>query len=187
MNHEAQHSHLCGTALVELYGTLVELLLLSVVTDPSDREGRGREVSWEGGFVLLPSGELKKTAEGEDLEGTSHRGLEASGPATGDVGELGSVKRNVSWEANSSSGDEVSDNTKHADTAMLDLDVTKAVELFLVTVGNEAKGIKESERRLGTELVFEGHVEGRGGLASLGRGKGSGGGDKGGKNGELHG
>ena len=38
---------------------------------------------------------------------------------------------------------------------MLDFNTTKAVELFLVSVGNKAKGIEESKRGLSTELVFK--------------------------------
>jgi hypothetical protein len=55
---------------------------------------------------------------------------------------------------------EVSNNGEHRDASVLDLDGTEAVELLLVTIGGKAKGIEESKRSLGTELVFEGHVGG---------------------------
>jgi len=70
---------------------------------------------------------------------------------------------------------------------VLDLDVTKAVESGLITAGEHSERIEEAKRRLNTELFLEGHVEGRrGGLASLGWGEGSGGGNKGGEDGYLH-
>jgi hypothetical protein len=70
---------------------------------------------------------------------------------------------------------------------VLDLDAAKAVELLLVTVGDKAKGIEESKRSLGTELVFEGHVGGNrstGGV--LGRGEGGGTGDEGSDDDRFH-
>ena len=73
------------------------------------------------------------------------------------------------------------------DTSVLELDVTKAVESLLVSSVEHTKRIPEAKRRLGTEFVLESHVEAGGGLAGLSRSKGGGGGDKGGKDGELHG
>ena len=66
------------------------------------------------------------------------------------------------------------------DASMLDLGVTKAVEALLGnTPGEHAKGIEESERRLGSELFLEG-ADGRGGFVHGGRGEGGGGADVGG-------
>jgi hypothetical protein len=69
---------------------------------------------------------------------------------------------------------------------VLDLDVTEAVESLLVGSVEHAEGIPKAKRRLRTEFVLEGHLEGRGGLARLGRGKGGGAGNKGGNDSELH-
>ena len=41
---------------------------------------------------------------------------------------------------------------KHTDAAVLDLDVTEAVEALLVGILEEAEGIEEAKRGLGTEL-----------------------------------
>lgn len=68
---------------------------------------------------------------------------------------------------------------------MLKLDETKTVELFLITIGNKAKGIEETKRRLGSESVLEG-LQGSGGSSLLGRSESGGGGNKGGENGRLH-
>jgi hypothetical protein len=72
-----------------------------------------------------------------------------------------------------------------ADTSVLQLNVTETVESLLVGTIKESKGIEESKRRLGTELVLEGS-EGGGGLAGLGRGESGGAGDEGGNDGRLH-
>ena len=44
---------------------------------------------------------------------------------------------------------------KLTDTAVLDLDVTEAVEALLVGILEETKGIEEAKRGLGTELYSE--------------------------------
>mmetsp|Transcript_28957 Transcript_28957/g.63792 ORF Transcript_28957/g.63792 Transcript_28957/m.63792 type:complete len:106 (-) Transcript_28957:17-334(-) len=87
----------------------------------------------------------------------------------------------------SGTGEDVTEEGKLGDTAVLDLDVTETVETLLVDVAVEkAEGIEESKRGLDSKLVLEG-VEG-GGLdrTLLGRGEGGGGGDKGGEYGKLH-
>ena len=68
---------------------------------------------------------------------------------------------------------------------MLELDVSKTVELFLVTIGDKSEGVEESERRLGTKLVLE-SLQGCGCRGLFGRSEGGGRGDKGCKNSGLH-
>jgi hypothetical protein len=68
---------------------------------------------------------------------------------------------------------------------VLKLNVTKTVELFLVTIGNKSEGIEEAERRLSSKFVLEG-LQGGGGSSLLGRSKSGGGGNKGGENSRLH-
>ena len=72
---------------------------------------------------------------------------------------------------------------KLADTAVLDLDVTEAVEALLVGILEEAERVEEAERGLGAELGFEG-LEGGGGGTLLSGGEGSGRADEG-EGGEL--
>ena len=74
---------------------------------------------------------------------------------------------------------------KLADTAVLELDVTEALETLLVGVGEEAEGVEEAERGLDTELVLEGRESGGGGTLLSG-GEGGGAGDKAGEESELH-
>jgi len=68
----------------------------------------------------------------------------------------------VSREVDSVTGDNLSKEGKLTDTSVLDLDVTKTVESFLVRICEEAKRIKESKRRLDSKLVLESHVGGNG-------------------------
>jgi hypothetical protein len=185
VDHKGEHTHLGGTSLVELLGAEVFLGILVRRTDPADRESRGREVSRERSLSLLPASKLKDTAEGKDLEGTSNRDIEGSIPARSKVGELGSIGGNFTREVDSGFVDQISNNTKLADTSVLDLNATETVELVLVSIGDKSKRIEEAKRRLGTELVLEG-LEGGSLGGRLGRGKGGSRGNKGGGNGELH-
>merc|ERR1719232_771190 len=126
---------------------------------------------------------LKNTDEEKKLDkSTSWDGLEG-GETVGDVSELGSTQVDAAWKTNTGLLDKVSNNGKHGDTAVLDLNITETVELLLVTIGNKAKGIEEAKRRLCSELVLEG-LDGGGGTGRLlGWCEGTGGGDKGGKDG----
>ena len=74
---------------------------------------------------------------------------------------------------------------KLADTAVLELDVTEALETLLVGVGEEAERIEETKRGLDTELVLEGR-ESRARGTLLGRSECGGAGDKAGEESELH-
>jgi hypothetical protein len=74
---------------------------------------------------------------------------------------------------------------KLADTAVLELDVTEALETLLVGVGEETEGVEEAKGGLDTELVLEGGESGGGGTL-LGGGEGGGAGNKAGEESELH-
>jgi hypothetical protein len=99
---------------------------------------------------------------------------------------LGSIAGNGTGKVDSGSVDEVSNNSKHTDTSVLDLNITEAVELLLVSIGDKAKGIKESKWGLSSELVLERHAQSRGAGLLLGRGKGGSRGNKGGEDSGLH-
>ena len=214
VNHQGKHTHLGSTALVKFLGTVVVLGFFCIGTDEANGEARSGEVSRVGAFgskeqeydacefqrtkerrpetdgrnerdLLLPSGEFKGAAEGKDLKGARDGDSEGGVPAGAEVGELGSIGGDVTREVDTGLVDQVSDNTKHADASVLDLNTTEAIELFLVSVSNEAKGIKETKRGLGAEFIFEG-LEGSRGSSLLGRSKGSGRGGEGGDNSELH-
>jgi hypothetical protein len=204
VNHEGQHTHLGGTALVELDGALLELgflctsqkhcvlekkykkvqyirivrvrwsALLTIEAVPAKVQSSVAEVTNEfSSGDVLHDGKFQETNEKKDLEGTGNRDGERGIPSVSKVRELGAIIGNVSGKVDSGGVDEVSDNSQHADTSVLDLNVSETVELFLVTIGNKSKRVEESKRSLGTELAFEGSQRGGGG-GLLGRSEGSG-------------
>jgi hypothetical protein len=188
MNHESEKTHLGGAALVQFNGTLGELGI-SIEGVPAEVKGSVAEVtnvfvssSWD----VLHDGKFQEANEGQNLEGTGNRDGEGGIPAVSKVGELGARVVNVTWKVDSSSIDKVSNNSKHADAAMLDLNISEAVELLLVTISNNAKGIEESKRSLGTKFALESHVGGNRGFGGLRRSEGGGRGDEGSDDGGLH-
>ncbi len=187
VDHQGQDAHLGGTALVQFNSTLLQLggFIKAV---PAEVKGSVAEVTNEfSSSDVLHDGKLKEANEKDDLRKAGRWDGTQSGKAVGDGGEACSLKVDVTWKADAVLLDQVSGNSKHGDASMLEFDVTKAVELSLVTVGNNAKRIEEAKRRLGSEFTFEGHVDGdRSAGRVLGRGEGSGAGNKGGKDGELH-
>ena len=190
VDHESKGSHHGGTAVVEFDGTLGKLgFLIEVV--PSEVEGSVTEVTDElvsGSFDVLHDEKLKGTNEGNNLEQTFRRdGVRSrdGGPSVRERVEGISVLVDGSGKVDTVTGGDLSKEGKHTNAAVLDLDVSETVELFLVTVLDKSKRIKESKRRLGSEGVFEGG-QGGGGLSLLDRGKGRSGGDEGGENSGLH-
>ncbi len=191
VDHKSEGSHHGGTSVVELDGTLGKLGLL-VKGVPSKVKGSVAEVTDE--FV---SGSLNVLHDEEFEGGNKGNNLQKSGLRNGIRSRDGSpsVREGVegvsglvdgSRKVGSVTGGDLSKEGKHTDASVLDLDVSETVELFLVTVFDESKRIEESKRRLGSEGILEGG-QGGGGHALLGRSESSGSGDKGGKNGGLHG
>mmetsp|Transcript_3045 Transcript_3045/g.8595 ORF Transcript_3045/g.8595 Transcript_3045/m.8595 type:complete len:218 (-) Transcript_3045:42-695(-) len=185
VDHEGEDSHHGGTALVELDGALLELGLL-VEGVPAEVEGVVAEVTDEfSSGDVLHDGELEEANEGDQLSDSGTLDGVEGGEAVWHIGEGEAGVVDVSWEADSGLLDQVSDDGEHGDASVLDLDVTEAVELLLVSVSDEAERIEESERGLGAELVLEG-LDGGGAGGLLGRGEGGGGGDEGGDDDGLH-
>jgi hypothetical protein len=189
--HKSKDSHLGGTSVVELDGTLGELLLLAECV-PSEVDVSVSEVADElvsGSWNILHEGALKDSDEGDDLDKASSRDgvrAEKGGNTVGVRVERVSGVVNVSWKVDSGTGDDLAEEGKLADTAVLDLDVSEAVEASLVLTGELSEGIEESKRSLGAELILEGHAGGNRGLGLCSRREGSGGGEEGGKDNELH-
>ena len=188
VDHKSQQTHLGGTSIVQFNGTLGKLGLF-IEGVPSEVKSSITEVTNElvsSSFNVLHDEEFKEANEGKNLKGSGDRDGERGIPSVSKIRELGSGVVDVSRKVDTSGVDQVSNNTKHTDTSVLDLDVSEAVELFLITVSDHAQRIEESKRRLGTKGILEG-VQG-GGLDGrlLGRSESSGGGDKGGENGGLH-
>mmetsp|Transcript_12007 Transcript_12007/g.15663 ORF Transcript_12007/g.15663 Transcript_12007/m.15663 type:complete len:246 (+) Transcript_12007:94-831(+) len=190
VDHKSKDTHHSGTAVVELDGTLGELgLLIKVI--PSEVNVSVTEVT----NVLVSSsrnitheGALQPSDEGKDLDkSSSGDGVrsEEGGNTVGEGVEGVSGVVDGSRKVESSAGDNLSKEGKLSDTAVLDLDVSEAVESLLVSLIEESEGVEEANRGLDTELTLE-SVKSSGGLAGLDRGEGSGGGGKGGEDGKLH-
>jgi hypothetical protein len=187
VDHKGKDSHLGGTALVELDGTLLELGLL-IEGVPSVVDGSVTEVSGEFGFTgdVLHDRGLEDSNEKEELHKATSGDLLEGGETVGDGRKGLSGVVDGSRKTDAGFLDKVSNNGKHRHTSVLDLDAAETVELLLVTIGDKAKGIKESKGSLGTDLVFEGHVGGNRRTGGLGRGEGGGTGDEGGDDNGLH-
>ena len=191
VNHKSEDSHHGSTAIVQLDGTLLELgLLIEVIpaeVNVSVTEVTNELISSSGD--IAHEGALEDSDEGNDLDKSSSGngvGAEKGGNAVGEGVEGISGVVDGSREVDSGTGHDLSEEGKHADTSMLDLDVTKTVEALLGAVTREhSEGVEESERGLGAKLVLEGTELG-GGLAGLGRGEGGGRSHKGGEGGKLH-
>ena len=125
--------------------------------------------------------------EKKDLEksslGHSFQGLEAVG--NGSKG--GSIGGNVSGKSDTGLLGQETNNSKHGNTSVLQFNVSETIELFLVRVFHKSKGIEESEGSLGTDFALETGAQGGRGLLLGNRGESSSAGDKGGKDGSLHG
>ena len=191
MDHEAEDAHHGGTAVVELDGALGELGLL-IEGVPAEVEGTVAEVTGEftglgtvGG--VLHDEELEEANEGDDLEkallGDGVGALDG-GEAVGEGVEAVTGVVDGAIKVDAVAGDDLAEEGKLTDAAVLDLDVTEAVETLLVGILEEAEGVKESERGLGAELRLEG-LEGGGGGTLLGRGEGGSAGDEGGNGSKL--
>ena len=155
---KAKDAHHGGTALVELDGALLELLLLGEgVPAEVNAEGHVAEIAGEltGSGNIAHDEELEPSDEEDDLEEAltgDGIGTVKGGEAVGDVGELTATEVDGTAKVDTGTGDDVAKEGKHGNAAVLDLNVTETVELLLVAVGDKAEGIEESKRGLGTEL-----------------------------------
>jgi len=155
VDHEGEDAHHGGAALVELLGAELVLLLLGGVADEADGEaGSGAEVAGEGSRVLAPDGELEEADEEEDLGDAGEGDLVQGGEARGDVLEADALlDGEVAAETEAGGGPEVAEEGELGDAAVLELDVTEAVEALLVGVLQEAEGIVEAEGLLDTDCL----------------------------------
>jgi hypothetical protein len=189
--HEAEDSQLSSTSVVQLDGALGKLLLfvegVPAKVNVSVAEVTNKLVS--GSWDILHHSTLKDSDESNQLDKSSSRNgvrTEQSGNTVG-VGVEGVTRVvDVSWKMDSGTGGDLSEERKHADAAVLELDVTKAVESLLALTVELSERIVESERSLGTELVLERHGDSGGLGCLLSRGEGSSRGEKGGDDDRLH-
>ena len=176
MDHQAEDAHLGGTAVVELDG---ELLV-------------------DGGLVPLGLGELDlgdlvlaeavavldRTDEEEELYQAGGGDVLDGGQAGTDGGE-GDAVSDLTGEADTGGGDNVAEDGKHGDAAVLGLDLAEAVEAGLVGTVQQVQGIVQTQRSLHADLVLvrtvtgPAHGQGAGLHHAAGRGEGGHGGKDG--------
>ena len=156
VDHEAKDAHHGGTAVVELDGTLGKLGLL-IEGIPAEVEGAVAEIAGELGLAgdILHDTKLKEANEEEDLDKTSLGdgvGAEDGGNTVGEGIEGVSGLVDAARKVDAVAGDDLAEEGKLTDTAVLDLNVTEAVETLLVGILKEAKGVEETKGGLDTEL-----------------------------------
>ena len=109
VDHESEQTHLGGTSLVKLKGTLGHLGL-SVKGVPAKVEGVIAEVTNEfSSGDVLHDGKLKGANEGNNLRNSGTRDGVEGGETVGDIGEGKSGVVNVSRKVDSGLVDKVSD------------------------------------------------------------------------------
>ena len=155
MNHKSKDSHLCSTSVVELDSTLGKLgLFIEVV--PSEVKSSVTEVTGELSLSsnILHNSKLKESYKEDELGNSSSGDSSNSSISIGDGVEGGSGVVNVSGKVDSSTGDDVSEESKLTDTSVLELNVTETVETILVSIIKKSKRIEESERWLNSKLRY---------------------------------
>ena len=164
---------LVSPSVVELDSTLLGLLSLRKVL-PARGESVA-EVSHELSLAVdvLHDKELQESDKENDLGQAVGRDLAQAGNTGLDGRELGSGLIDSSRETVSTGSDQVSKDSQHRDTAVLELDVTETVEPCLVLLIDKVERVPESKRFLGSNLVLKGLQRSPGGgllRGSKGRG-----------------
>ena len=138
-------------------------------------------------LTVLHDAKLKEANKEEDLDKTSlGDGVRAEdgGETVGEGIEGVSGVVDGTAKVDAVAGDDLAEEGKLADAAVLDFDVTEAVEALLVGILEKAEGVEEAKGGLGAELGLEG-LEGGRGSTLLGGGEGGGAGDEGGNGSKL--
>mmetsp|Transcript_12469 Transcript_12469/g.18741 ORF Transcript_12469/g.18741 Transcript_12469/m.18741 type:complete len:227 (-) Transcript_12469:42-722(-) len=189
MHHQTKDAHHGRTTIVELDATLSNLFLgtegIPTKIDESIAEIT-RELTLAG--HVLHDKQFQKSNEQNDLtEAFLGDGVlsEECGEAIGVGIEGVSSGIDASGQVKAGAGHDLAQEGELCDTAVLELDVTEAVEAGLVGSLEEVEGIVEAEGFLCSDLVLEGLQAGSRSLLG-GRGEGGGRGEEGGGDGELH-
>ena len=104
--------------------------------------------------TVLHDEELEEANEANDLDKTERGngiGPNDGGDTIGIRIEAVAVQVNVAIEVDTSAGDDLTKEGKLADTAVLELDVTEALETLLVDIIEHAEGIPETDLFVGCD------------------------------------
>jgi hypothetical protein len=134
VDHESEHTHLGSPALVQFHSTLLQLgfCIKRIPTKVNRAVAEIADVFIAGAFNVFHDTEFQKANKGGNLQGTSDRDSERGIPSVAKVGKLGARVVNVTRQVNASGVDKVTNDTEHANAAVLNLHVAQAVELGLI-------------------------------------------------------
>mmetsp|Transcript_14971 Transcript_14971/g.32273 ORF Transcript_14971/g.32273 Transcript_14971/m.32273 type:complete len:227 (+) Transcript_14971:111-791(+) len=181
VEHKSKDSHLRGTSIVQLNTTLLQLPRIALLI-PSKIKESITEITLELGLAsrLISVGNFHKDEGGNELSGDFLRQGAPRGPTGGNILESG--------ETNSGVRGEVSHDSEHGDTAVLQFESAETVELGSVYEVEFAAGVPDSEGGLGSDVVTVVCLgrEGGGHGALGGGGEGRGAGDGGEEESKLH-
>mmetsp|Transcript_16495 Transcript_16495/g.35952 ORF Transcript_16495/g.35952 Transcript_16495/m.35952 type:complete len:227 (+) Transcript_16495:413-1093(+) len=177
VNHESKDSHHGCSSVIQFNGTFLHLFLGGSLP----REHSVSEITGVfAGTVVLHDEQLEESNESENLNKSGVGNVGESGDTGFDRGKGGSGVINVSGNTGAKGCVDVTENGKHGNASVLDLDVTKTVESGLVNSVQHVQRVPESQRFLSSEFGIESGKSGRCSGCLL-RSKGNGGADKKGK------
>jgi hypothetical protein len=145
VNDKAPDSHHGGTSVVQLNGALLQLGG-SIKVVPSKVEGSVTVVTNKFSLGISPVGiTIDDFGNGEESKHLQKDILSVLGLQKSREG-LESIRNAFgSRESDSSGGGQVSGNSQHGNTSVLDLVLSKQVELFLASIGNQTKRIEKTK------------------------------------------
>jgi hypothetical protein len=178
VHHQSKDSHLGSTSVVELDSTLGKLFFFGegipseVNVSVTEITNKFVSSSWN----ILHEGTFQNSNEGNNLHDSGGwNGIRSKdGGNSVRVGVEGVTSIvDVSWKVDSGASDNLAEESKLADTAVLDFNVSEAFESGLVFSTELSERIEEAKRWLSTKFVLKCHVGGnRGlGLGSWGKGR----------------
>jgi hypothetical protein len=145
VGNKSPDTHHGGTSVVQFDGTLFQLGgIIKLV--PAKVKGTVTVVTDEFGFVVQPGSitvdNFGNSEESKHLDKDilAISGVQKCLPRGHTVRDTFGTR-----EADSSSGGQVSDNSQHRNTSVLDLAFAKSIELFLVSIGDKLQRIPQSQ------------------------------------------
>ena len=145
VDHKSKNTHLSGTSIVQLNGTLSPLRIIAQLV-PSKVKGTVTEITDVFGFVIEPFGiTVDNSGNGEKGKHLQKDVLAILGGKK--VIECLQTGRDISstGESDSGGGDQVSGDGKHGNTSVGDFVFSEKVEFFLRTVFDESKRIEKTK------------------------------------------
>ena len=103
--------------------------------------------------MLHDNNDIKPSNEQEHLEQTGLVHVHQTGEISDNVAVSGATQVKVSGQKDSTGRGQVSGNSQHGNTAMLQFHVPQTIKFVLIAVGHQAQGIKEAQ---GSLSVVEG-------------------------------